>query len=284
MMGIILRITNVILLDRDREKAMRLANKTVVVTGGNSGIGFAAAKLFLAEGAKVAITGRNETTLRQAAEVLGHGVISVRADITDYPALERAFAEIAERLGPIDGVFVNAGIGGVTPLGATTPQVFEELVRTNFGGAFFTAQAAAPHLRDGASLVFNGSVLATLGMPGWSAYGGAKGAVRAMVRVLASELAPRRVRVNQVTPGGTKTPIWSPLFPNAAALDSLEAQISAATPLARMGEADEVARAVLFLLSDDATHITGTELVVDGGATQAPAGAPVYRLPPSPTP
>lgn len=126
-------------------------------------------------------------------------------------------------------------------------------------------------------MVFNGSVLATLGMPGWSAYGGAKGAVRAMVRVLASELAPRRIRVNQVTPGGTKTPIWTPLAPNAQAQDALDKRISAATPLGRMAEPEEIAQAALFLLCDDSKHITGTELVIDGGATQAPAGAPIFR-------
>ena len=256
---------------------MRLMNKVLVITGGNSGIGLAAAKLFVAEGAKVAITGRNESTLRQAAEALGEGTLALRADITDYAASQRAFARIAERFGNLDGVFVNAGVGGITPLGSTTQEQFEELVRTNFSGSFFTTQAALPYLKDGSSLVYNGSVLATLGMPGWSAYGGAKGAVRSMVRVLASELAPRRIRVNQVTPGGTRTPIWQPLAPTAQAHDALEARISAATPLARMGEPEDVARAVLFLLSDDSSHVTGTELVVDGGATQAPAGAPVYR-------
>jgi len=256
---------------------MRLANKTVVITGGNSGIGFATAKLFAAEGAKVAITGRDEAKLRKAAEALGPSAFAVRADVTDYAGLERAFAQIAERFGKIDGVFVNAGIGGNTPLGATTPEAFGAIVSANFNGAFFTAQAALPHLRDGGSLVFNGSVHATLGMAGWAAYAGAKGAIRSMVRVLASELAPRRIRVNQVTPGATKTPIWDRLAPNPAAFDALEARISAATPLARMGDAEDVARAALFLVADDSTHVTGTELVIDGGATQAPAGAPVYR-------
>ncbi len=256
---------------------MRLADKVLVITGGNSGIGLAAAKRFVVEGAKVAITGRNESTLQEAAAELGHGVLALRADSNDYAASQRAFVQIAEQLGPLSGVFVNAGVGGVTPLGATTPEAFEELVRSNFTSAFFTAQAALPHLRDGASLVFNGSVLATLGMPGWSAYGGAKGAVRAMVRVLASELAPRRIRVNQVTPGGTKTPIWTPLAPTAQAHDALDQRISAATPLGRMAEPEEIAQAALFLLSDDSKHITGTEIVIDGGATQAPAGAPIFR-------
>lgn len=252
---------------------MRLKDKVVVVTGGNSGIGLASAKLFVQEGARVAITGRDEAKLRQAAELLGPGVVALRADANDVAQTERAFAQIAERLGKIDGVFVNAGIGGGTPLGATAQEAFENIVRTNFTSAFFTTQAALPHLNDGASIVFNGSVHATLGMPGWSAYAGAKGAIRSMVRVLASELAPRRIRANQVTPGGTKTPIWGPI----ASLDVLEPRIAAATPLGRMAEAEEVGHAALFLLSDDSRHVTGTEIVVDGGATQSPAGAPIFQ-------
>lgn len=256
---------------------MRLANKTVVITGGNSGIGFATAKLFAAEGAKVAITGRNETTLREAAEALGTGVLAVRADVTDFAATQRAFATIADRLGRFDGLFVNAGIGGQTPLGSTQVDAFEQIVRTNFSGAFFTAQAALQHLKDRASLVFNGSVHAVLGMPGYAAYAGSKAAVRSMVRNLASELAPRGIRVNLVTPGATKTPIWSPLAPTTDAMDALERRIAALTPLGRMGEADDIARAALYLVSDDAAHVTAAEIVVDGGATGAPSGAPMFR-------
>jgi NAD(P)-dependent dehydrogenase (short-subunit alcohol dehydrogenase family) len=248
---------------------MRLAKKALLVTGGNGGIGLAAAKLFVAEGARVAITGRNESTLNEAAASLG--VVAVRADVTDYPAMQRALAQAVEQVGKLDGVFVNAGVSGQTPLGHTTVEDFEAIVRANFTGAFFTAQAALPHLKDGASLVFNGSVIASLGMPGYSAYGGSKGAVLSMVRSLASELAPRRIRVNQVTPGATRTPIWS------TAVDAVGKRISATTPLGRMGEPDEIARAALYLLSDDSAYVTATELVVDGGATGAPAGAPAFR-------
>jgi NAD(P)-dependent dehydrogenase (short-subunit alcohol dehydrogenase family) len=255
---------------------MRLANKSVVITGGNSGIGLATARLFLAEGAKVGITGRNEKTLREAAETLGAGVVALRADATDLSATERAFAQFAERLGKLDGVFVNAGIGGQTALGQTTVAAFEEIVRSNFTAAFFTVQAALPHLRDGASIVFNGSVHAVLGMPGYSAYAGSKAAVRAMVRNLASELAPRGIRVNQVTPGATRTPIWASLVGDAMA--ALEKRIAAVTPLGGMGEADDIAKAALYLVSDDAAHVTATELVVDGGAINAPSGAPLFRV------
>lgn len=250
---------------------MRLQDKVVVVTGGSSGIGLAAAKRFVAEGARVAVTGRDAKKLGAVREELG--VLSVQADSNDFTRSQRAFAEIAEKLGKLDGVFVNAGIGGATPLGATEPERFEEIVRTNFSSAFFTTQAALPHLNDGASLVYNGSVLASNGLPGYSAYGGAKGAIRAMVRVVASELAPRRIRANQVTPGATRTPIWDGLVP----IEALERLIAAAAPLGRLAEVDEIAGAVLFLLSDESRFVTGTEIVVDGGVTQSPAGAPAFR-------
>jgi len=262
---------------RDYHGDMRLTNKSIAITGGNSGIGLATARLFVAEGAKVGITGRNETTLRQTAEELGAGVVALRADVNDVPATERAFAQFAERLGKLDGVFVNAGIGGATPLGQTAPAAFEEIVRANFIGAFFTVQAALPHLRDGASIILNGSVHAVLGAAGYSAYGGSKAAVRAMVRNLATELAPRRIRVNQVTPGGTKTPIWASRAPDAAAMAALEKQFAAVTPLARMAEPEDIARAALYLASDDSTHVTATEIVIDGGLINAPMGAPIFR-------
>lgn len=246
---------------------MRLTGKTVVITGGSSGIGLATAKALAANGAKVGITGRDEKKLREAAAAVGHGAVALVADTTDLEATRAAFAQFAAKLGPIDGVFVNAGIAGLTSLKDAGVAQFEDIVRTNFTGAFFTAQVALPHLRDGASLVFNGSVHAVMGAPGYAAYAGSKAAVRAMVRNLASELAPRGIRVNQVTPGGTRTPIWQ----GRAEIDTV---ISAVTPLGRMGEPDDVANAALFLLSDESRHITATELVVDGGAINAPSGAP----------
>jgi NAD(P)-dependent dehydrogenase (short-subunit alcohol dehydrogenase family) len=256
---------------------MRFTGKAVVITGGNSGIGLATAQLLRAEGARVAITGRNEDTLAEARRLLGSDTLSSRLDVTDEGATSKVFAELAHQLGALDGVFVNAGIAGATPIGRTSREAFDTIVRTNFDAAFFTAQAALPHLRDGASLVFNGSVHAVIGSPGFSAYAGSKAAVRAMVRNLASELAPRRIRVNQVTPGGTRTPIWSDLAPTPDAQNAIYARIASITPLGRMGEPDDIAKAVLFLLSDDSAHVTATELVVDGGAIHAPGGAPLFR-------
>ncbi len=174
-------------------------------------------------------------------------------------------------------MFANAGIGGNTTLGATEPSVFEQVIRTNLTGVFFTIQAALPHLRDGASVILNGSVHAVLGAPGYSAYAASKAGVRAMVRVLAAELSPRAIRVNLVVPGATSTPIWDRVAGTPEARTALEARMSAGIPLGRLGEADEVAKAVLFLASDDASNVQATEIVVDGGMTGAPAGAPRLR-------
>jgi len=256
---------------------MRLANKNALITGGNSGIGLATARLFIAEGARVAITGRNRERLDAAKAELGPNLLTFQADVTDIAATERAVAGAVEAFGPFDILFANAGIPGATPVGGTTLATFEQVLRTNLTAVFFTIQATLPHLRDGASIILNGSVHAVLGMPGYSAYAATKAGVRAMTRVVASELAPRRIRVNTVVPGATRTPIWDRLAPDAAALAALEAKISKMVPLGRLGDAEELAKAVLFLASDDSSYVTGTELVVDGGATGSPSGAPVYR-------
>jgi NAD(P)-dependent dehydrogenase (short-subunit alcohol dehydrogenase family) len=256
---------------------MRLQNKVALITGGNSGIGFATAKVFLAEGAKVAITGRNPKTLAEAVEALGKDVLALQVDVNDVAGMEKAFAEAAEKLGKFDAVFANAGIAAQTPLGGTTLEQFEAVVRTNFTAVFFTVQAALPHLNDNASVILNGSVHAVMGMPGYSAYAGTKGATRAMTRNLASELAPRGIRVNQVTPGGTRTPIWAASAPTAEAMTVLEERIGSLSPLGRMSEAEELAKAALYFASDDSLNVTGIEITVDGGATGAPSGAKIFR-------
>jgi NAD(P)-dependent dehydrogenase (short-subunit alcohol dehydrogenase family) len=256
---------------------MRLANKTALITGGNSGIGLATALLFATEGARVAITGRNAETLASAAAQLGANALAIPADVTDIPATERAVAQVVEKFGKLDIVFANAGVGGVTPLGKTSLETFDRILRTNLTAVFFTVQAVAPHLNDGASIILNGSVHAVLGAPGYSAYAATKAGVRAMTRNLASELAPRRIRVNLVVPGATRTPIWSAAAPTPEAFAALEAGMARGIPLNRLGEAEEVAKAVLFLASDDSSNVTATEIPVDGGITGAPLGAPIYR-------
>jgi NAD(P)-dependent dehydrogenase (short-subunit alcohol dehydrogenase family) len=256
---------------------MRLANKTAFITGGNSGIGLATARLFLAEGANVAITGRNQATLDAAAGELGPKALVLRADTTDAAATEAAVAATMERFGSLDIVFANAGISGATPIGPTSAATFDAILRTNLTGVFLTVQAALPHLRSGASVVLVGSVHAVLGAPGMAAYAASKAGIRAMARVLAAELAPQGIRVNSVTPGATRTPIWDSRAPTPEAFAALEARMSRAVPTGRISEANEIAQAVLFLASDAATNVSAAEIVVDGGLTGAPSGAPIYR-------
>src|SRR5580692_3216039 len=253
---------------------MRLAGKTALITGGNSGIGLTTAKLFIAEGAKVAITGRNQATLEAAAKELGPNAIAIVADATDIAATEKAVAQAAAKFGKLDIVFANAGIAANTPLGGTSLETFESVLKTNITAVFFTVQAAVPHLNDGASIILNGSVISVLGNPGYAA---SKAGVRAMARVMASELSPRGIRVNVVSPGGTSTPIWNRTAPTPDAVAALEARISKTIPLGRFGKPEEVAKTVLFLASDDASNIQGTEIFVDGGSTSLPAGAPIFR-------
>jgi NAD(P)-dependent dehydrogenase (short-subunit alcohol dehydrogenase family) len=264
------------------EIPMRLKNKTALITGGNSGIGLATAKAFIAEGAKVAITGRNQATLDAALAELGpqNGevrAIALQADATDIPATEQAVAAAVQAFGKLDIVFANAGIPGSTPLGASKLEVFEQILRTNITGAFFTVQAAAPHLNNGASVILNGSVMSQLGSPGSSAYAASKAGVRGMSRVLAAELAPRGIRVNVVSPGATRTPIWDSAAPTPEAKAGLEKRLAGIIPLGRLGEAEEIAKTVLFLASDDSSNVNGAEIFVDGGSNGSPVGGPVFR-------
>jgi NAD(P)-dependent dehydrogenase (short-subunit alcohol dehydrogenase family) len=197
-------------------------NKTALITGGNSGIGLATARLFVAEGAKVAITGRNRDTLEAAAKELGPQALALVADVTDVAATEAAIAGAADKLGKFDVVFANAGIPGHTPAGSTSLAVFEQVLRTNVTAVFFTVQSALPYINDGASIILNGSVISRLGNPGYSAYAASKAGVRAMARVLASELSPRRIRVNVVSPGASRTPIWNGTAPTPEAFAAFE--------------------------------------------------------------
>jgi NAD(P)-dependent dehydrogenase (short-subunit alcohol dehydrogenase family) len=259
------------------ETTMRLANKTAFITGGNSGIGLATAKLFVAEGAKVAITGRTRETLEAVAKELGPNAFAIVADATDVAATEKAVAKAVEKFGKLDIVFANAGISANTPVGGTALETFEAVLKTNITAVFFTVQAAVAHMNDGGSVILNGSVISVLGNPGYAAYAASKAGVRGMARVMASELSPRGIRVNVVSPGGTSTPIWNRTAPTPEAVVALENRVSKAIPLGRFGKPEEVAKTVLFLASDDAANIQGAEIFVDGGSTGSPAGAPIYR-------
>lgn len=251
----------------------KLTGKVALITGGNSGIGLATAKLFVAEGAKVAITGRNLQTLEAAVKELGEAnSLAIQADVTDPAGSQQAVAAAVEKFGGLDIVFANAGISGSTPLGATELSVFEDILKVNVTGPYFTLQAAFPHLKPGGAVILNGSVLAKAGSPGWSAYAASKGAITSMARVLVAELSPRGVRVNTIVPGATRTPIWG----TPEGLSQMESALTRSVPLKRLGEPEEIARLVLFLASDDSSYVQGAEISVDGGAGAAPFGAPIY--------
>jgi NAD(P)-dependent dehydrogenase (short-subunit alcohol dehydrogenase family) len=193
---------------------------------------------------------------------------------------KRLFTELARDFGKLDIVFANAGISGRTPTGATDEGVFENIIHTNLNGAFFTINSAAPLLNDNASVIFNGSVHNYLGQAGLAAYAATKGGVVSMSRAIAADLAPRNIRVNVVAPGATKTPIWkrgSRASMSAEQSAKLADLFSSMVPLGRWGEPEELAKAVLFLASEDSSYVNAVELVVDGGLTGAPFGAPILR-------
>jgi NAD(P)-dependent dehydrogenase (short-subunit alcohol dehydrogenase family) len=258
---------------------MRFQNKTALVTGGNSGIGFATAKLLIEQGARVAITGRDPKKLHEALTELGTNAIGVAADLNDADALARVVKAVADEFGTLDVVFANAGISGPTPLGNTTAAAFEAITRTNITAVFLTVQAALPLMHEGGAIVLNGSVMRGEGVAGTAAYSASKGAVTAMANVFASELAPRGIHVNTVIPGATRTPIWTRGARTGQTIDDTDSALAPRIPLGRLADPEETARAVAFLASDDAVGITAAEIVVDGRMTGAPSGGPVFRLP-----
>ena len=259
---------------------MKLIGKKTLITGGNSGIGLATARLFVAEGAQVAITGRDQKTLDEAVAELGPNARGYRADVTVADDRKRLFAGLARDFGKLDIVFANAGISGRTPTGSTDEANFENIVHTNLNAAFFTVNSAAPLLNENGSIIFNGSVHNYLGQAGVAAYAATKGGVVSMARSIAADLAPRNIRVNVVAPGATKTPIWnrgSRASISEGESAKLAKAMSSRIPLGRWGEPEDLAKAVLFLASDDSSYINAIELMVDGGATGAPWGAPIFH-------
>lgn len=244
---------------------MRFADKCVVVLGGNAGIGLAAARLFRAEGAKLALTGRNRETLAAAAaECEALGIVS---DMGEPEQSRAAMAEIERELGGIDVLFVNAGVGGFAPVEQVTEHFWDGIHSVNLRGAFFAIQAALPLLRDGGAIVITGSIGSITPVPGNVVYAAAKAGLRAMSRILAKELLPRRIRVNLVSPGPTETEI----FKRGASQDEIEgirSFLSGVVPIGRMGTSEEIAHAVLFLASQEASFINGVDLYVDGGCVE----------------
>jgi NAD(P)-dependent dehydrogenase (short-subunit alcohol dehydrogenase family) len=246
----------------------RLTNKVAVITGGNSGIGLATAKIFIEEGAKVAIMGRDQQTLDAAVAELGANSIGVQGDVTNSTDIERLFTQTTTAFGKVDILFANAGVAKFAPFAQTDEQLFDENMNVNIKGAYLTAQKALPVLNDGASIIFNTSIVNVKGFPGTSAYSASKAALRSLVRTLATELVGNGIRVNAVSPGPIDTPIYGRLGMPAEAVQEMAAGFQGMNPMKRFGKADEVGKAVLFFASSDASYITGAEIAVDGGMTQ----------------
>ena len=245
----------------------RFAGKSVVVIGGNSGIGLAAARAFAQEGARVVITGRAPQTLHSAAQDIGHEAVAIRSDIGDVSQIRDLFAQLRSQLGHIDVLFVNAGIGAFQPIEKVTEQDWDSIHDINLKGVFFTVQQALPLLRSGASIVLTGSIGARKGIPAGSVYAASKAGLRALGRCFAAELVGKGIRVNVVSPGPTDTPIigrTGGLPPQA--IPALREQMIRNTPMHRMGTPQEIAAAVLFLASAESAFVTGIDFLVDGGA------------------
>lgn len=243
-------------------------DKVAVITGGTSGIGLATAKELALRGAKVVITGRDDKSLAEASAAIGGDVLAVRADVTRLSDLDALFARVKKQFGSFDVLFANAGVAKLAPVEQMTEALFDENLDTNFKGVFFTAQKAVPLLKDGGAIVFNTSVLNQMGMPGASAYSASKAALRSFTRTLAAELIGRKIRVNAVSPGPISTPIYGKTGLPDEAVQQMATGILDQVPMKRFGEPVEIARAVAFLASDEASYITGVELCVDGGWVQ----------------
>ncbi len=246
----------------------KLNNKVAVITGGNSGIGLATARRFLADGAQVVITGRNQEALDSAVAELGEQAIGIRSDVDIVDDLNRLYAQVKEQYGHIDVLFANAGIAPLLPIEDVTEEHFDTLFNTNVRGLFFTVQKALPLLTKGASVILNASVVAQSGLPNTSIYSATKAAVRSLGRTLAAELAPRGIRVNVVSPGLIESPFWGKVGLSKDEVDAFGAQVVQQTPLGRPGKPEEIAATAAFLASDDASYFTGADLVADGGMIQ----------------
>ena len=246
----------------------RLDNKIAVITGATKGIGLATAQRFAHEGARVFLTGRRQPELDAAVALVGEKATGVRGDVSNLADLDRLYDIIGREAGRIDVLFANAGGGTLSPLGAITEEHFAQTFDTNVKGTLFTVQKALPLLGEGASIILTGSTTSVKGTPAFSVYSATKAAVRNFARSWATELSPKGIRVNVLSPGATSTPGLHGLASDKAMEEEMRRRFSAATPLGRMGEPAEIAAAALFLASADSAFVTGIELFVDGGSAQ----------------
>ncbi len=248
--------------------AGKLEGKIALVTGGSSGIGFATAKQFIQEGAFVYITGRRQAELDSAAASLGSQAKAVRADASKLADLDALYKQLQQEKGRLDVLFVNAGVGSFAPIGEITEDQFEQTFNTNVKGVLFTVQKALPLIPDGGAIVLNASIVSVQGVPRFSVYSASKAAVRSFARGWTSDLKDRKIRVNVVSPGPVDTPGLSGLAQGEEQKQALYREFASVVPLGRIAAPEEIAKAVVFLASDDASYIAGIELFVDGGTVQ----------------
>jgi NAD(P)-dependent dehydrogenase (short-subunit alcohol dehydrogenase family) len=257
-------------LNQENTMSQKLAGKVALVTGGTSGIGLATTKRFVAEGAYVFITGRRQTELDAAVNEIGKNVTGIQGDVSNLADLDRLYATIEQEQGHLDVVFANAGGGERIPLGAITEEHFDKTFNINVKGLLFTVQKALPLMPEGASIVLNASTNSIKGIPAFSVYGATKAAVRSFARTWTLDLKDRQIRVNAVSPGFTPTPAYALLWglSKEQLKEFVESQANNNIPLGRPGTPDEIAKAVVFLASDDSSFVNGIELFVDGGMAQ----------------
>lgn len=246
----------------------KLHNKIAVITGGTSGIGLATAKRYVEEGATVVITGRNKETLDKAIEELGANVHGIQSDVSKLDDLDRLYSEVKEKLGHIDILFANAGVAEIASIEDSDEAFYDRQFDINVKGLFFTVQKALPLLKDGSSIILNASIVATKGFESFSVYSATKAAVRSFARSWATDLAARKIRVNAISPGPIETPIYGKFGLPQEQIEQMGASFVAQVPLARFGQASEIADAALFLASNDSSYINGVDLAVDGGIAQ----------------
>ncbi len=248
--------------------SQKLLEKVALVTGGTSGIGLATAKRFVAEGAYVFITGRRQAELDAAVKAIGKNVTGVQSDVSVLADLDRLYTRIGQEKGRLDIIFANAGGGGLAPLGAITEEDFDKTFNTNVKGLLFTVQKALPLLPSGASIILNASTTSIKGTPAFSVYSATKAAVRSFARNWTLDLKERKIRVNAISPGVVPTPGYNLMGLTEAQVQGFVASQADNIPLGRVGTPDEIAKAVVFLASDDSSFVNGIELFVDGGMAQ----------------
>ena len=246
----------------------KLDGRVALVTGGSSGIGFATAQEFVGEGAYVFVTGRREKELAAAVKEIGRNVTGIRADVSNSQDLDRLFSQIKNEKGKLDIVFANAGAAKYAPLGQISEELYQSIFDVNVKGVLFTVQKALPLIPEGGSIILNASIVASKGLPANSVYSATKAAVRSFARTWTTDLKDRHIRVNVVSPGSTDTEGLRGLLGSSEVGEQRLKMINASVPLGRLAKPKEIARAVVFLASDDSSYITGTELFVDGGFAQ----------------